>query len=52
MRRTPVEQTPPIFPQFAGGNHDLFTLEDWGKGEWSPLYVVFLFEISGAAAQD
>jgi len=34
---TTVERTPPIFPQFAGGNHDLFTLDDWEKREWSPL---------------
>ena len=36
-RGTTVEQTPPIFPQFTGGNHDLFTLGDWEKREWSPL---------------
>jgi hypothetical protein len=50
--RTPVEQRPPIFPQFAGGIHGLFTIESWGKGEWPALYVVYLSEVSGAAAQD
>jgi hypothetical protein len=51
-RGTPDEQNPPIFPQFAGGIHCLFTIENWGKGEWSSLYVVFLLEVSGAAGQD
>jgi hypothetical protein len=49
---TPVEQSPPIFPQFAGGIHGLFTMENWEKGEWPPAYVVFLLEVSGAAGQD
>ncbi len=34
-RGTSVEQTPPIFPQITGGNHDLFTPDDWEKGERS-----------------